>query len=230
MSAELEGFATIPRSLQRDPDVTWMEKLVYVALSSRANARNQCWPSIATIAKDASMSESSAKRALEALRDDRKVLSWRPDPNGKPGRTVNIYTLGAPVDTGEGGSHRPPPGSTQTPGGGHTDLLTIEGNESIEVGTPAPAKRQKKSSAATTFPEGWKPTPAHHDYGQKHGINVLLLAEKFEETTRAKGTTYVDWDRGFQTWLLNERDRIDRAAKGRQPHRGREPYNWAGEV
>jgi DNA-binding MarR family transcriptional regulator len=101
MSGDLEGFATIPRAIQRDPDISVQEKCVYLALSSRANARLQCWPTIATIAKEASVSESTAKRALDSLRS-RQLVSWTPDPNGKPGRTVNIYTLGAPVEGGSG--------------------------------------------------------------------------------------------------------------------------------
>jgi hypothetical protein len=136
MSAELEGFATIPRAIQRDPDVTWQEKAVYLALSSRANARLQCWPSHATIAQDASVSVSTAKRGLESLRK-RGLIVWSPYPTDDAGQTVNVYTLGGPDAPGSVGptprSDRPTPQVTQTQPLGLTDLLTIEENDGKEV-------------------------------------------------------------------------------------------------
>jgi len=156
MSGDLEGFATIPRAIQRDPDISVQEKIVYLALSSRANARLQCWPSLAVIAKDASVSESTARRALDSLRE-RGFVTWTVDPKGRPGRAPNIYTLGGPE---EGVSHRHPTPVTETPQGCPTDLLTIEGNDGREVDVaPDPI--------LVAFEEFWTTYPSTRRAGSK---------------------------------------------------------------
>lgn len=47
--------------------------LVYLYLYDRANEKNECWPSIATISKDLKMSQSTVRRALNDLRKERML-------------------------------------------------------------------------------------------------------------------------------------------------------------
>lgn len=42
-------------------------KTVYMYLKDRSNADGECWPAIKTIARDTSMSVSTAKRAIDDL-------------------------------------------------------------------------------------------------------------------------------------------------------------------
>lgn len=93
----VEGFAVIPRAIQRDPNITPVCKVVYLALSSRANAQQRCWPSHQRIAEESGCSVATVKRSLEELRD-RGLVSWLPDPDhGQPGRRPNRYQLGQPA-------------------------------------------------------------------------------------------------------------------------------------
>lgn len=87
-----EGFAMMPRWLQRDPNVSAAAKLVYLALSSRAGRSGESWPKHATIALEASCSVATVKRALVELRG-LGVIEWdtRLRPNGT--KTANRYRL-----------------------------------------------------------------------------------------------------------------------------------------
>ncbi len=41
---------------------------IYTYLSDRANAQNECWPAIPTIAKDIKLSQSTVRRGISDLR------------------------------------------------------------------------------------------------------------------------------------------------------------------
>jgi hypothetical protein len=94
------GFAQIPKWLQRSTSTTAKAKLVYLALSSRADKHGQSFPSHETIAVEASCSVASVKRALVELRD-LGVVSWtaraRQDGSGQTSNTYRI-TVSLPVD------------------------------------------------------------------------------------------------------------------------------------
>jgi len=160
----LEGFAVMPREIQRDRTLSWKAKLVYLALSSRANRRMQCWPSIPTIADECCFSEDTVKRGLRELRD-RDLVSWSLDKSkGAPGRHPNRYTLNgltqaeAGSDDGDDkgqpapprGAHSTPTPRSQHPHGVLTAPLTIQVNDASEERTSHPeggaARRQRKGS------------------------------------------------------------------------------------
>ena len=91
--SDLDGFATIPRAIQRDTGVSWKAKLVYLALSSRANKHLQCWPDLERVAEESSCSVASVQRALKELRDI-GAITWVKRTRGVSGRASNLYTLG----------------------------------------------------------------------------------------------------------------------------------------
>lgn len=75
---------------------------------------------------------------------------------------------------------------------------------------PAPERKRKPPKRPeTTLPDGWGPKPAHYGLGADHGMDrreVDRQAEKFKARAVAKAVTYVDWDGGFRTWILNAED------------------------
>jgi hypothetical protein len=66
---------------------------VYVALASHAKGKTQdCWPSIARLASELSLSRATVKRTLRKLREVKLIATnARTDPAGDP--TSNTYTL-----------------------------------------------------------------------------------------------------------------------------------------
>ena len=52
-----------------DQNLTHRAKTVYIYLADRADVLHQCWPSIATIARELSLSRSTVQRAIQDLRE-----------------------------------------------------------------------------------------------------------------------------------------------------------------
>jgi|TARA_R110000822_G_scaffold22789_9_gene71025 DNA-binding transcriptional regulator YhcF (GntR family) len=76
-------------------NLTAIEKLIYICLSSRADEKGICYPSVATIAKDAICSSRTVHRSLREL-ERKKYIKSKPnyingDKTAK--RTSNIYTV-----------------------------------------------------------------------------------------------------------------------------------------
>lgn len=86
------GFAMIPRWLLFDEQVTMQAKMVYVVLSGHVGPEGTCWPSHATIAREASMATSTVKRSLAELQD-RGLVKWRARERDDGGKSSNLYTL-----------------------------------------------------------------------------------------------------------------------------------------
>lgn len=57
----------MPRAIDSDDRLTAYQRSVLMALASRANADGECWPSLATIAKDAKVSTATVKRCIPKL-------------------------------------------------------------------------------------------------------------------------------------------------------------------
>jgi hypothetical protein len=70
------GWAAIPNWLLRDPDLSPYAKLLYVYLSSRADAHGVSYPSQGTIATETGMSVSTVKRCSKELIDRRILVVW----------------------------------------------------------------------------------------------------------------------------------------------------------
>lgn len=90
---DTEGFAVIPRSVQRARGLSWKAKAVYLAISSRANGQMQAWPSHSTIAEDASIGVTAVKGALAELLTA-GLLTVTPRARDDGGQSSSIYTLG----------------------------------------------------------------------------------------------------------------------------------------
>lgn len=73
-------------------DLPSRSKSVYCCLKDHANKQSQCWPSLATIARETGLSRSTVKRALADLEHAgyvKKEQRWR--ENG--GKSSLLYTI-----------------------------------------------------------------------------------------------------------------------------------------
>lgn len=87
-------FSIIPNWLIRDTSLSGNELLVYIALLNRANQYGIAWPSVATLAKEARISESSVHRTLKQL-EQRGLVSRkrRKTPDGSNQSNMYHVTL-----------------------------------------------------------------------------------------------------------------------------------------
>jgi hypothetical protein len=86
------GFASVPRWIVNDEQISGNAKLVYLVLSSHSNEDGDVFPAHARIATLAGISVSSVQRALRELRE-RRVVDWDQQDREHGGRTSNLYQL-----------------------------------------------------------------------------------------------------------------------------------------
>jgi DNA-binding transcriptional MocR family regulator len=90
---QAEGFAIIPNWVVRETNLSAYALLVYLALTGRANADGECWPSLKTIAKESRCSVSTARRAIQEL-VGLGVVSIRSRRRASDGaQTSNVYKV-----------------------------------------------------------------------------------------------------------------------------------------
>jgi hypothetical protein len=104
IEAPVEGFGMIPNWLVRESTISAYGLLVYVALTGRTNRSGECWPSYATLAKEARCSPASARRAVRELREAGLVTVLQRKRESDGAQTSNIYrvNLGAPLSHSKG--------------------------------------------------------------------------------------------------------------------------------
>jgi uncharacterized protein YdaU (DUF1376 family) len=68
-------------------------------------------------------------------------------------------------------------------------------NQNQVTDKPKPKKRKSQ------VPDDYTPTDAHRTYATKHGLDLDREVPAFVDYHRAKGTTFLDHDRAFSTWL-----------------------------
>jgi hypothetical protein len=93
-SPAIQGWAAIPNWIVRDDSISGNAKLVYICLSSRTDRAGETWPSHALIAKEARLSASTVKVALNELRS-LGLVSWKQQQNPAGGLTSNRYFIHA---------------------------------------------------------------------------------------------------------------------------------------
>jgi hypothetical protein len=78
------------------------QKIVLLALADFAGERHECWPSMETLAKMASLTSRSVRSTIRALEDLGLVTTQvRVRPNGS--QTSNVYTLAVGAEDSSGG-------------------------------------------------------------------------------------------------------------------------------
>lgn len=86
------GWVALPLWILRNTDLSGNAVLVLLALMARVNQEGVCWPSHRTIAADAHVSERTARRCLDELRDA-GLVSWTGQSDGSGGQGSNLYRL-----------------------------------------------------------------------------------------------------------------------------------------
>lgn len=82
----------------------------------------------------------------------------------------------------------------------------------------APAK-PKPANRKTRIPDDWAPNESHAEKAAELGVDLHAEAENFRDHAIANGKTFVDWSRGFHTWLNNAPKFAPRSG-GRPSERG----------
>lgn len=94
------GWSSVPNWVIRSDKLHGSEKLLYIALLNRANAKGECWPSLATLAKEVGVSNRTVMRLIDSLCDKRLIEKVRRTKQGV-GKVSNLYRVLA-------FEHRPP--------------------------------------------------------------------------------------------------------------------------
>jgi hypothetical protein len=177
--------------------VSGKAKLVYIALSSRANAAMECRPSLETIAAESSMSTASAKRALGELRE-LGYVSWyqQVDPATKT-RGSNVYRLypdasgAAAQDEPRGAAAQSRSSKPQLKAAAHRELQTIQGNDSREREQGNDASERASAQTLSIFPD----EPTYHYTTPVRLPEDFHLTSAMIATAREKG-----WSQEFVAW------------------------------
>lgn len=89
----VQGWSAIPNWIVRDQEISGRAKLVYMCLNSRASERGETFPSHALISKEAGVSVSSVKLALNELKA-KGIVHWEKRIDPRDGsQSSNRYFL-----------------------------------------------------------------------------------------------------------------------------------------
>lgn len=108
-----------------------------------------------------------------------------------------------------------------------TSDLDPEGDQEL------PLKRASRKKPSRPIPTEWQPLPRHLAKAAERGADCSFAAEKFRGHAESTDRRCVDWDRAFDNWLLDERNRrqgpqdaterqAERARRLRAEHEARE--------
>lgn len=173
-------FVRLPHWIIRDAALDRNELLLYIAMLSRSDKRGICWPSVATLAREARMSESTVRRTRDRLEQRGFVKVTRRRREGRRDQS-NLYKVVIPTkaESARHGLHGDtlpavdnplgsrPMGVTVTGDGCHSDTLppvTVTGEvdtEEVDPGKkiPTPELRAVQARSGFSFAED-RATPA----------------------------------------------------------------------
>lgn len=178
----------MPRSIDSDDRLTVYARSVLMALSSRANEKGECWPSLDTIAQDAKVSKSTVQRVIPQLIEygyiGKEMRTKRGMTIAPKYRMLFDKTGAASEEPSDvegsqsdhpGYSHRPPGVVSQTMGGSQSDHRSIErevdkGSKDKEVEPPISPKggdttkpKRKRHEYTSEFETFWSIYPRKDD-------------------------------------------------------------------
>lgn len=183
------GWSSVPNWVIRDAPLDNAEKLLFIALLNRANDRGESWPSLATLATDTGLSQSTVQRRLRKL-EETGLLTKKGRVNECGKQVSNVYQV-HPWRPLEGGHGDQGGVVTVTRGPSHSDQRS----------TTQRSTTQRVRKPETTIPEGWAPNEKHREYAQAQRIDLTHELGQFTSWARAKDARYRDWDAAFRNWL-----------------------------
>jgi hypothetical protein len=132
-------------------------------------------------------------RFLKALQNPgvAKIEAISHDRNGTVYRIVNYDTYANPRDSNKDANK------------------DANGTETGQRTTSTASTAEEKKSARPKkhpIPDDWTPQESHADKARAERVDLNREAERFRHHHAAKGSTYVDWNRAFHTWLMRAHD------------------------
>lgn len=168
------------------------------------------WPSVATLARYANVSERAVQDALASLQRLGELVVQR-NAGGthttRNDRRPNRYLI--TLDDGVQDT------APRDPDGVQPDALRGAGQRADGVNAPAPEPSIEPSTTpspaglvatprrACQLPDGYRPNPTHQRIADELGLNLAAVFEQFCDHHRARGSTFKDWDAALRTWLRN---------------------------
>lgn len=92
MADEHIGWSSVPNWVIRSSKLHGSEKLLYIALLNRANAKGECWPSLATLTKEVGVSNRTIIRKLDDLESKGLIKKTRRAKDAV-GQISNLYKV-----------------------------------------------------------------------------------------------------------------------------------------
>lgn len=168
-------------------------KLVLLVLADHADDKGFCFPSTATIARRASVSERTLSRVLAKLEEQGYLArSRRHLANGN--RTSDGYLL-TPDQATDWQVDQPPSVHDQPP------TVAATGEPPVEP----PVTTQGRTTRQTQMPSGLRWNNGHALKAMARGVDVEVEFAKFVDYHLSHASKFADWDRAFHTWLNNAR-------------------------
>lgn len=211
-----QGFTQIPNRIARDSSLDPYAKTVLLVLTSYADERGECWPSLATIAKNASCSRRKVIYALKTL-SQRGLVTIQRRKSSDGDADSNLYRVH--LKTARGGSApRAPRSAHHAPGVVHhvhqgsapraPKQEPINNNQLNKRGALA----EMATSKGEYLPEDWEPSDKAKQWTTENypHVNAGLELEKFVDYWQAasgQNARKRDWDATWRNWIRRaERD------------------------
>lgn len=201
-----QGFTQIPNEIARDSSLDPYAKAVLLVLVSRGGANGQCWPSLATIAKEAGCGLQRAQKALRMLKE-RGLITWVNRTKSASGRASNLYRIRlnnmTPHNKGNGATHQNLWCDASEPMVPRTkEEEPIKKNQlRRERGA-----REMATSRGEYLPEEWEPSDKAKQWTlEKYPhVNAELELEKFRDYWQAasgQNARKRDWNAAWRNWI-----------------------------
>lgn len=185
--------------------------LVMLALADYADDAGKCWPSIASIAAKARMSERGVQKIIRAL----EVDGWLKIDTGNGRHGCNQYTINPERHSGFQASKNPEPRSPRTTFTPNDDAETPnESAKNPEPRSPEPSltiidpseniNARAKPKRKTQIPEDAVLSEKMESIARNEGISqqeAETQFDRFKGYCIANAKTYASWDAAWRNWL-----------------------------
>lgn len=210
MTDEHVGWSSVPNWVIRSDRLQGSEKLLYIALLNRANAKGECWPSLSTLTKEVGVSNRTIMRKLDDLEKKGLVKKTRRAKEAV-GQISNLYQVlafsGAPP-----GDNLSPPGDNehQAPSAichppsdnEHHEVLP---SEVLPIRSTTHTRRVSFDAVWEAWPKKTERDRAEREY-EKHSKQVADLPELIVQFGLAyAATTEKQYVPSLAAWLHRKR-------------------------
>lgn len=172
-----------------------MARLVLVALADCADNDGICWPSLPTLAKKAAVDRATVIRHLAGLEKAGELSVQRIHGRGNRYR----ITIGpvAECDPSQPATSRTLPRDQSHPCNGYPSQPATQS-------VSRTVKNRNEARRRCRLPDDFLLSDGRRAYASGKGLGpVEAEFEKFRAFHGAKGSVMLDWDKAWQTWVLN---------------------------